>query len=102
MMSKGHCVEPPLVLIQVFVLGDLNAGGQYVPSSSWPSLRSRLTTTTTKRGRPDFAFRWLIPDHADTTASDSTNAAYDRILACSSQAEVAVERGSPGVFRCTL
>ncbi len=75
----------------MFILGDLNAGGSYVPTSAWPSIRSRL--------RPEDGVRWLIPDHVDTTASDGTNAAYDRIVACSVAAAAAVVPGSAAAFR---
>ena len=54
--------------------GDLNAGGQFVKASDWPKIR--LRPLRSEDGEPP-VYRWLIPDHVDTTASN-TLAAYDR------------------------
>lgn len=51
----------------VMLMGDFNAGCNYVTSSQWSSIRLRTSTI----------FQWLIPDSADTTAT-STHCAYDR------------------------
>jgi hypothetical protein len=55
------------------ILGDFNAGGTYVSGDGGGDFdRVRL--------RSDRKFHWLIPDHMDTTATN-TLAAYDRIVA---------------------
>ena len=51
----------------VILLGDFNAGGTYIRSQDWE----------TNRLRGD-EFNWLIPDHMDTTTTN-TLAAYDRL-----------------------
>ncbi|NXY23592.1 DNAS1 protein, partial [Atrichornis clamosus] len=56
----------------ILFLGDFNADCSYVTSSQWPSIRLRSLC----------ACEWLIPDSADTTVADTTNCAYDRIVAC--------------------
>uniref|UniRef100_A0A674JXF7 Endonuclease/exonuclease/phosphatase domain-containing protein n=1 Tax=Terrapene triunguis TaxID=2587831 RepID=A0A674JXF7_9SAUR len=58
----------------VMVLGDLNAGGAYVPPSAWGSIQLRW----------DPRFHWLIGDGVNTTVRARTHCAYDRY------------RGSPG------
>ena len=100
--------------------GDLNAGGQFVKASDWP--RIRLRPLRSEGGEPP-VYRWLIPDHVDTTASN-TLAAYDRfrvidkrdpearpglgptlktflfrIIACGETINNCVVPGSPAVFR---
>uniref|UniRef100_A0A8C0HBC0 Endonuclease/exonuclease/phosphatase domain-containing protein n=1 Tax=Chelonoidis abingdonii TaxID=106734 RepID=A0A8C0HBC0_CHEAB len=52
----------------VMVLGDLNAGGPYVPPSAWGSIQLRW----------DPRFHWLISDGVDTTVRARTHCAYDR------------------------
>jgi endonuclease/exonuclease/phosphatase family metal-dependent hydrolase len=52
------------------IMGDLNADCRYMSSSA----RARTPLRTTP------GFTWLIPDTADSTVSDSTNCAYDRII----------------------
>ncbi|KAG7237466.1 hypothetical protein INR49_032333 [Caranx melampygus] len=54
------------------VLGDFNAGCNYVSGSDWQQIR--LFT--------DKSFHWLITDEADTTVSHS-NCPYDRIVVTS-------------------
>ncbi|NXX40842.1 DNAS1 protein, partial [Tricholaema leucomelas] len=56
----------------IILLGDFNADCSYVTSAQWPSIRLRSLD----------ACRWLIPDGADTTVADTTDCAYDRIVAC--------------------
>eukprot|EP00088_Acartia_fossae_P043967 TRINITY_DN4655_c0_g1_i1.p1 TRINITY_DN4655_c0_g1~~TRINITY_DN4655_c0_g1_i1.p1 ORF type:complete len:469 (-),score=97.58 TRINITY_DN4655_c0_g1_i1:130-1536(-) len=53
----------------IVILGDLNASGPYLKTRDWETNRLRGPT-----------FQWLIPDHIDTTATN-TLAAYDRIIA---------------------
>ncbi|KAM7386034.1 hypothetical protein PAMA_008920 [Pampus argenteus] len=53
----------------IVVLGDYNAGCNYVSGSDWQQIR--LYT--------DKSFHWLITDEADTTVSH-TSCAYDRIV----------------------
>uniref|UniRef100_A0A667X9Q7 Deoxyribonuclease n=1 Tax=Myripristis murdjan TaxID=586833 RepID=A0A667X9Q7_9TELE len=54
----------------ILLLGDFNAGCNYVMGSDWQKIR--LFT--------DKTFHWLIPNEADTTVSH-TNCPYDRIVA---------------------
>ncbi|XP_043357255.1 deoxyribonuclease gamma-like [Dermochelys coriacea] len=54
----------------VMVLGDLNAGGAYVPHDAWGSIRLRW----------DPRFHWLIGDGVNTTVRARTHCAYDRYL----------------------
>ena len=54
------CVE------NIIILGDFNASGAYIRSQDWRKNRLRGA-----------GFKWLIPDHLDTTATN-TLAAYDR------------------------
>ena len=51
------------------ILGDFNAGGSYLNKGELDQVALRS----------DKRFRWLIPDHTDTTATN-TLAAYDRIV----------------------
>uniref|UniRef100_A0A673ZD94 Deoxyribonuclease I n=1 Tax=Salmo trutta TaxID=8032 RepID=A0A673ZD94_SALTR len=51
----------------IVLLGDFNAGCRYVSGSDWQQIR--LFT--------DDRYHWLIPDHADTTVSN-TDCPYDR------------------------
>ena len=51
----------------IMIAGDLNAGGQFIRQSDWSKCRLRQA-----------GYTWLIPDHVDTTASN-TLAAYDRL-----------------------
>ncbi|XP_018554060.2 deoxyribonuclease-1 [Lates calcarifer] len=53
----------------IVLLGDFNAGCNYVTGSEWQQIR--LFT--------DKSFHWLIPNDADTTVSH-TNCPYDRIV----------------------
>ncbi|NXP72307.1 DNAS1 protein, partial [Ramphastos sulfuratus] len=59
----------------IILLGDFNADCSYVTSAQWPSIRLRSLD----------ACRWLIPDSADTTVADTTDCAYDRIVACGTE-----------------
>jgi deoxyribonuclease-1-like protein len=52
----------------IIILGDLNASGQYIKSRDWDTNRLRGAE-----------YNWLIPDHVDTTTTN-TLAAYDRII----------------------
>ncbi|XP_042894274.1 deoxyribonuclease-1-like [Penaeus japonicus] len=53
----------------VMILGDFNAGCDYVTSSGWVDIRLRH----------DPRFTWLISDHVDTTVKGTT-CPYDRIV----------------------
>jgi len=70
----------------VIILGDLNASGQYIKSRDWETNRLRGAE-----------YNWLIPDHVDTTATN-TLAAYDRIIVCGPMMD-AVVQDSAQVFR---
>ncbi|KAL7398949.1 hypothetical protein ABVT39_017540 [Epinephelus coioides] len=54
----------------VMILGDLNAGCNYVTIKGWRAVRLRS----------DPKFRWLIGDEQDTTVREKTHCAYDRII----------------------
>ncbi|XP_015198060.1 deoxyribonuclease I-like 1-like isoform X1 [Lepisosteus oculatus] len=54
----------------VMFLGDLNAACSYVSAKCWD--------TISLRKNPDF--HWLIGDEEDTTVSEKTHCAYDRIV----------------------
>ncbi|XP_067403032.1 deoxyribonuclease-1-like [Emydura macquarii macquarii] len=68
----------------VMILGDLNAGGTYVPPSAWGSIRLRCEP----------GFHWLIGDSANTTVRARTHCAYDRIVVQGDQLLRAVVPGS--------
>ncbi|XP_063270257.1 deoxyribonuclease-1-like isoform X1 [Prinia subflava] len=71
----------------IILLGDFNADCSYVTSSQWPSIRLRWLS----------ACQWLIPDSADTTVADTTDCAYDRIVACGTALRQGIEPGSATV-----
>ncbi|XP_038842455.1 deoxyribonuclease-1-like [Salvelinus namaycush] len=70
----------------IVLLGDLNAGCRYVSGPDWQ--RIRLFT--------DHRYHWLIPDHADTTVSN-TDCPYDRVVATTEMMRGVVP-GSAEVF----
>lgn len=74
-------------LQDVMLMGDFNADCSYVTSAQWSSIRLRT----------DPAFKWLIPDTADTTAT-STNCAYDRIVVAGPLLQDAVVPNSAAPF----
>lgn len=74
-------------LEDVMLMGDFNAGCNYVTSSQWSSIRLRTSTI----------FQWLIPDSADTTAT-STHCAYDRIVVAGALLQDAVVPNSAAPF----
>ncbi|XP_037242454.1 deoxyribonuclease-1-like [Falco biarmicus] len=71
----------------ILLLGDFNADCSYVTSTEWPSIRLRSLD----------ACEWLIPDSADTTVADTTDCAYDRIVACGTALRQDIEPGSATV-----
>uniref|UniRef100_A0A4W5K898 Endonuclease/exonuclease/phosphatase domain-containing protein n=1 Tax=Hucho hucho TaxID=62062 RepID=A0A4W5K898_9TELE len=73
-------------IIFQLLLGDFNAGCSYVSGSDWQ--RIRLFT--------DDRYHWLIPDHADTTVSN-TDCPYDRVVATTEMMRGVVP-GSAEVF----
>ncbi|XP_077696350.1 deoxyribonuclease gamma-like [Eretmochelys imbricata] len=75
------CSLPPQ---NVMVLGDLNAGGAYVPHNAWGSIRLRW----------DPRFHWLIGDGVNTTVRARTHCAYDRIVVQGDELLRAVVPGS--------
>ena len=77
----------------ILIAGDLNAGGQFVKQSDWKDCRLRRLDSS-----GDQVYRWLIPDHMDTTATN-TLAAYDRIISCGSSMCQCVVPDSAGVLR---
>ncbi|KAM4531815.1 deoxyribonuclease-1 [Odontesthes bonariensis] len=70
----------------IVLLGDFNAGCNYILDSKWEQIR--LFT--------DKSFHWLIPDQADTTVSH-TNCPYDRIVATTDMMK-GVAHGSAKVY----
>ncbi|KAM4605844.1 deoxyribonuclease gamma-like [Discoglossus pictus] len=54
----------------IMLLGDFNADGAYVSGKKMKTIRLRSDT----------AFHWLIDDDKDTTASNTTDCSYDRIV----------------------
>ncbi|KAK1151412.1 deoxyribonuclease I-like 1-like isoform X1 [Acipenser oxyrinchus oxyrinchus] len=54
----------------IMFLGDFNAACGYVTAKDWDAIRLRKN--------PDFS--WLIGDEEDTTVSEKTHCAYDRIV----------------------
>ena len=72
----------------ILILGDLNAGGSYFTGPDLASCRLRQ----------DSQYRWLIPDHMDTTAT-STLAAYDRLIVVGDELFNAVIPNTAGVLR---
>ncbi|KAH1180761.1 hypothetical protein KIL84_001695 [Mauremys mutica] len=72
----------------VMLLGDLNAGGPYVPPSAWGSIRLRW----------DPRFHWLIGDGVDTTVRARTHCAYDRIVVQGDELLRAVVPGSAKAY----
>ncbi|KAM3848160.1 deoxyribonuclease gamma-like [Vipera latastei] len=75
----------------VMVLGDLNAGGAYIPMSAWTRIRLR--------NHP--AFHWLISDQEDTTVSHRTCCSYDRIIVHGEELLSAVVPGSAKAYNFT-
>ncbi|XP_029139824.1 deoxyribonuclease gamma-like [Protobothrops mucrosquamatus] len=75
----------------VMVLGDLNAGGTYIPMSAWARIRLR--------NHP--AFHWLISDQEDTTVSHRTCCSYDRIIVHGEELLSAVVPGSAKAYNFT-
>ncbi|ODM91276.1 Deoxyribonuclease-1 [Orchesella cincta] len=63
-------VEDRLKLKNIILLGDLNAGCDYIRKKDRPNIR--LMTNTQK-------YKWLIPDSQDTTVG-TTKCSYDRII----------------------
>ncbi|OCT64738.1 deoxyribonuclease gamma [Xenopus laevis] len=54
----------------IMLLGDLNASCGYVTLEEWKNIQLRSQNT----------FHWLIGDKDDTTVSENTHCAYDRIV----------------------
>ena len=80
-------VKRSLGLDNVLIMGDFNAGCDYVKYESWP----RIKLATDKR------FIWLISNSADTTTK-GTDCPYDRLVVAGSELVQAVIPRSPGVF----
>ncbi|NXL46998.1 DNAS1 protein, partial [Podilymbus podiceps] len=78
----------------ILLLGDFNADCTYVTSTQWQSIRLRSLN----------ACQWLIPDSADTTVADTTDCAYDRIVACGTALRQDIVPGSATInnFQATF
>ncbi|CAG0888808.1 unnamed protein product [Darwinula stevensoni] len=70
------------------ILGDFNGGCSYVTGKEWEAIELRRRKE----------FRWLIPDHADTTTKD-TVCPYDRFVARGEKLWNEVVEGSVGIRR---
>lgn len=77
-----------LLMEDIFILGDYNAGCSYVKSAHWPTIRLRQ----------EASLQWLIGDNADTTVSTNTNCPYDRIVVGGSRLQDSVVPGSAKAF----
>ncbi|XP_069994248.1 deoxyribonuclease-1-like isoform X2 [Penaeus vannamei] len=71
----------------VIIMGDFNAGCDYVTSSEWANVRLRQ----------DPRFNWLISDHVDTTVK-GTSCPYDRIVVSGSNLTSVVYSGSAKAY----
>ncbi|XP_067472402.1 deoxyribonuclease-1 [Thunnus thynnus] len=71
----------------IMLLGDFNAGCNYVMGSDWQKIR--LYT--------DKSFHWLITDEVDSTVSQNTHCPYDRIVVTTDMMK-GVEQGSAKVY----
>ncbi|XP_069976704.1 deoxyribonuclease-1 [Penaeus vannamei] len=71
----------------VIIMGDFNAGCDYVTSSEWANVRLRQ----------DPRFNWLISDHVDTTVK-GTSCPYDRIVVSGSNLTRVVYSGSAKAY----
>ncbi|XP_047468869.1 deoxyribonuclease-1-like [Penaeus chinensis] len=71
----------------VIILGDFNAGCNYVTNSEWANVRLRQ----------DSRFSWLISDHVDTTVR-GTACPYDRIVVSGANLTSAVYSGSAKAY----
>ncbi|KAM9325306.1 deoxyribonuclease-1-like [Gastrophryne carolinensis] len=77
-----------LLLENIIILGDYNAGCSYVKSTHWPNIRLRQETS----------LQWLISDTEDTTVSTNTHCPYDRIVVGGSNLQHSVVSGSAKAF----
>lgn len=80
-------VKTSLGIDDVLIMGDFNAGCNYVEYESWP----RIKLATDKR------FIWLISDTVDTTTK-GTDCPYDRFVVAGLDLVQAIIPRSPGVF----
>ncbi|XP_038161838.1 deoxyribonuclease I-like 1-like isoform X2 [Cyprinodon tularosa] len=72
----------------VIILGDLNAGCNYVTIKGWKAVRLRNNPK----------FHWLIGDEQDTAVRERTRCAYDRIIVHGQEIISGVVPGSAQVF----
>ncbi|XP_075690307.1 deoxyribonuclease-1-like isoform X2 [Rhinoderma darwinii] len=77
-----------LLLEDILILGDYNAGCNYVKSSHWPSIRLRQ----------EASLQWLIGDSEDTTVSTNTHCPYDRFVVSGVRFQNAVIPGTSKAF----
>ncbi|XP_075042174.1 deoxyribonuclease-1-like isoform X1 [Mixophyes fleayi] len=77
-----------LLLEDILILGDYNAGCSYVKSQHWPLIRLRH----------EASLEWLIPDSEDTTVSTNTHCPYDRMVAGGARLQNAVIPGTAKAF----
>ncbi|XP_056396739.1 deoxyribonuclease-1-like isoform X2 [Hyla sarda] len=73
-----------LLLEDILILGDYNAGCNYVKSAHWPTIRLRQ----------EAGLQWLIGDSVDTTVSTNTHCPYDRLVVGGSKFQNTVIPGS--------
>ncbi|XP_006002582.1 deoxyribonuclease gamma-like [Latimeria chalumnae] len=72
----------------IMFLGDLNAACSYVSAEDWKKIQLRKNPS----------FHWLIGDGEDTTVSEKTHCAYDRIVVHGDKLLDAVVPGSAKTF----
>ncbi|KAM5145923.1 deoxyribonuclease-1-like [Mantella aurantiaca] len=77
-----------LLIEDIIILGDYNAGCNYVKARHWPMIRLRQ----------EDSLQWLIGDDADTTVSTNTHCPYDRIVVGGSRLQNSVVPGSAKAF----
>ncbi|KAG9477831.1 hypothetical protein GDO78_013030 [Eleutherodactylus coqui] len=77
-----------LLMEDILILGDYNAGCNYVKSSHWPNIRLRQETS----------LQWLIGDSEDSTVSTNTHCPYDRLVVGGASFQKAVIPGTAKAF----
>ncbi|XP_063791620.1 deoxyribonuclease-1-like isoform X2 [Pseudophryne corroboree] len=77
-----------LLLEDILILGDYNAGCNYVKTQHWPLIRLRQ----------DASLQWLISDSEETNVSPNTRCPYDRIVAGGEGLKKAVIPGTAKAF----
>nr|BAB62090.1 deoxyribonuclease I precursor [Bufo japonicus] len=77
-----------LLLEDILILGDYNAGCSYVKTSHWPNIRLRQESS----------LQWLIGDTEDSTVSTNTHCPYDRLVVGGARFQDTVIPGTAKAF----